>query len=71
MKKRNIATFVQKKLATALPGQVHRSRPIDARTHHGGCWPQSDGRAKSTMWQSPGWPTPGKNIPRDAQRSFK
>jgi hypothetical protein len=57
-------------LVSTLPGQLHRSRPITSSTHDGGCWPQSDGREKTVMWQSPGWPAPGKNIPRDAQRVF-
>ena len=70
MKTKNIAKFVQKRLAHTLPEQLHRARPISDRPHHGGCWPQSNGREKTIMWQSTGWPASGKNIPRDAQRLF-
>ncbi len=70
MRTKNIATFVQKKLAHTLPRQLHRSRPIKTRTDQGECWPQSDGRGKKSMWQSTGWPASGKSIPHDAQRLF-
>jgi hypothetical protein len=67
MQTKNIARFVQKKLAHTMAGQLQRSRPISSRIEHGECWPQSDGRQKTTMWQSPSWPAPGKNLPRDAK----
>lgn len=68
MKTKNIATFVQKRIAHTVARQLQHSRPITSRAHQGECWPQSDGRQKTPMWQSPSWPTPGKNIPRDAQK---
>jgi hypothetical protein len=74
MKTKTIATFVQKKLVHAVPEKIHRSRPMPSSSAHGECWPQSDGRQKTTMWQSPSWPAPGKNLPRAAKgviSSFK
>lgn len=68
MKNKRIATTIQKRLARALPDRLQGSRPVTPHTGHGDCWPHSDGRQKTPMWQSPNWPTPGKNIPDGAQR---
>jgi hypothetical protein len=67
---KNIARFVQKKLNHTLPEQQQRSRIVSPRPENGGCWPEAGGPKKTLMWQSPGWPVAGKNIPRDAQRLF-
>jgi hypothetical protein len=67
MKTKIIATFVQKKMAHTMAEHVERSRPMPSSGARGACWPQADGRQKTTMWQSPSWPAPGKNLPRDAK----
>ncbi len=68
MKTQKIALVVQKKLAHTLTRQLQRSRSIPEYPRYGECWPQSNGREKTVMWQSTGWPASGKNMPRTAQR---
>ena len=67
MKTQKIALVVQKKLAYTLTRPLQRSRSIPDHPRQGECWPRSNGREKTVMWQSTGWPASGKNMPRTAQ----